>query len=122
MGYILQYQTCPIVGSVPAEDQWLTLSSKEIYGTSEISNLLYLKEKTGVGLLASNPVLLEAISTVGDRASIEWVGSSIRGTRSVPTGGAAKRRRGSVAAVQSLRARQQKTTGKSHYILLLLYF
>ena len=35
------------------------------------------------------------------------VGSSIRGTRSVPTGGAAQRRRGSEAAVQSLRARQK---------------
>ena len=34
--------------------------------------------------------------------------SSIRGTRSVPTGGAAQRRRGSVAAVQSLRARHLK--------------
>jgi len=57
---------------------------------------------------ASNPVLLETITTAGDYASIEMVGSSTRGQRSWPTGGAAQRRRGSVAAVQSLRARRKR--------------
>ena len=80
------HEFCPIESEHPQSKQLLTAAALSFYGTRARCNLMTWKAKTELSELASNPVLLGTISTAGECASIERVGSSHREALCATTG------------------------------------